>query len=123
MRRQHAAVAMQQRDRGVAHLAIAGATRHLQMGFSQVRHRAADTAMAVTQQSAVGIERHRAVAIEIAAAHARRSLVARGQAEVFQQHRQRNGKTVVDRGVAHIGYRQTGGGLRPRNRDFGAELT
>ena len=49
MRRQHAAIAMQQRDRGIAHLAIAGAPRHLQMGFSQMRHRAADAAMAVTQ--------------------------------------------------------------------------
>src|SRR5438552_371033 len=50
MRRQHAAVAMQQRDRGVADLALARATRHLQMGLDQMRHRAADAAMAVTQQ-------------------------------------------------------------------------
>jgi len=37
MRRQHAAVAVQQRDRGVADLAIAGASGHLQMGFDQMR--------------------------------------------------------------------------------------
>ena len=65
MRRQHAAVAVQQRDRGIAHLAVAGPSRHLQMGFDQMRHRAADAAMAVTQQTAMGVERHRAVAAEM----------------------------------------------------------
>jgi len=108
MRRQHAAIAMQQRHRGVAHLAISGASGHLQMGFDQMRHRAADAAMAVAEQAAMGIERHRAIAVEVSCPHLHRRLAAPGEAEVFQQHRERNGETVVDRGIAHVGYRNAG---------------
>jgi hypothetical protein len=46
------------------------------MGFDQMRHGAADAAMAVTQQSAMGVERHFAVAVEIAGAHRVRRLAA-----------------------------------------------
>ena len=52
---------MQQRQRGIAHLAAFGTPRHLQLGFDQMRHRAADAAMAVTQEATMGVKRHRAV--------------------------------------------------------------
>ena len=102
MRRQHAAVAVQQRDRGVAHLTRFRPSRHLQMGLDQMRHRAADAAMAVAQQTTMGVERHRAVTAEMPCPHPCCRLATPGEPEVFQQHRQRNGKTVVDRGVAHV---------------------
>ena len=54
---------MQQRDRGVARLAITGTPRHLQMGFHQMRHGATATAVSVREQPAVQIERHRAVGV------------------------------------------------------------
>ena len=65
MRGQHAAIAMQQRNRGVAYLTVTCPPRHLQMGLDQMRHRAADTAMTVAQQTAMGVERHRAVSTKI----------------------------------------------------------
>ena len=50
---QHAAITMQQRNRGVAHLAVSCPPRHLQMRLDQMRHGAADAAMAVTQEAAM----------------------------------------------------------------------
>jgi hypothetical protein len=57
---------MQQRKRSVANLAIAGTSGHLKLGLDQMRHGAADAAMAVTQETAMGVERQLAVAAEIA---------------------------------------------------------
>lgn len=65
MGRQHTAVAMQQGDRGIAHLAASRPSRHLQMRLDQMRHGAADAAMAVAEQAAMGVQRHRAVAAEM----------------------------------------------------------
>ena len=102
MRGQHAAVAVQQRQRGVTHLTIVSAPGHLQMGLDQMRHGAADAAMAIAQEPAMGVERHLAAAAEITGADARRSLAATGETEVFQQHRERNGEAVIDRRVADV---------------------
>ena len=76
---------MQQRDRGIGHLAYSRAPSHLQLGFDQMRHRAADAAMAVTQETAMGVERHRAVAAEMPRSHPRRRFAASSEAKVFQQ--------------------------------------
>ena len=70
----------------------------------------------------MGVERHGAVAAEMPCPHPRGRLAAPGKAEVFQQHRQRDGEAVVDRGVTHIRYRDAGRGLRLGDRDLGAEF-
>ena len=70
----------------------------------------------------LGVERHGAGAAEMSGAHLRRRLAAPGEAEVFQKHCERNGETVVDRGVAHVRDRDARGFFRARNRDLGAEL-
>ncbi len=119
---QHAAVAMQQRERGVTNLAVAGAPGHLQMSLDQVRHRTADAAMAVAQETAMGVERHLAVRIEVTRAHASGRLAALCQSQIFQQHRQGNGEAVIDSCITDIGDRNAGGGLRPGDRDLGAEF-
>ena len=87
MRRQNAAIAMQQRKRRVADLASARASRHLQIRLDQMRHRAADAAMAVAQEPAVGVERQLSVAAEVTGMNASSSLPASCETQVFQQHR------------------------------------
>ena len=54
--------------------------------------------------------------------HPRGRLAAPGKAEVLQQHRQRNGEAVIDRGVTHIRYRDAGSGLGLGDRDLGPEF-
>ena len=49
VRRQHPAVAVSQRHRGVADLTIAGAFSHLEIGLRQVRQRPGHTAMTIAQ--------------------------------------------------------------------------
>src|SRR3954471_18950222 len=113
---------MQKRNRGVAYLTTPCASRHLQVGFNQMRHGAADAAMAVTQQPAVGVERHLAVAAEISGAYPRCRFAAPGKAKFFQQHRKGDGKAVVDGCVANVRYRYPRGFFRPRDCNLRAEF-
>src|SRR4051812_7024173 len=113
---------MQERNRGVAYLTTPCASRHLQLGFNQMRHGAADAAMAVTQQPAVGVERHLAVAAEISGAYPRCRFAAPGKAKFFQQHRKGDGKAVVDGCVADVRYRNAGGFFRPCDCNLRAEF-
>src|SRR3954451_10943973 len=113
---------MQERNRGVAYLTTPCASRHLQLGFNQMRHSAADAAMTVTQQPAVGVERHLAVAAEISGAYPRCRFAAPGKAKFFQQHRKGDGKAVVDGCVADVRYRNAGGFFRPCDCNLRAEF-
>src|SRR5712691_6615670 len=92
------------------------------MSFDQMRHCAADAAMAVIQETTMGVERYFALAAKISRPNPRWRFAAPGKTEVFQQHRQRDRKAVIDRRIAHIRDRDTGSLFRPRDGDFGAEL-
>jgi acetyl-CoA acetyltransferase len=70
----------------------------------------------------MGVERHGAVTAKMPCPYARGRLAAPGKAEVFQQHGERDGETVIDRGVAHVRYRDTGRSLGLCDCDFGAEI-
>ena len=107
---QHAAVAVQQRHRGVADLAVAGASGHLQMGLDQMRHRAADAAMAIAQETAMGVERHLAVRLEITR-RTRAAASPRLASRDLPAASPGNGEAVIDRGITHIGDRDAGGRL------------
>src|SRR5258708_12714189 len=108
---------MKQRNGGVPYLAIAGAPRHLQMSFDQMRHRATNAAMTVTQETTMGVERHFTLAAEVSRAHPRSRLAAPPEPKVFQQHRQGYRKAVIDRRIAHLCYRYARGFFRPLNRN------
>src|SRR5258708_10948410 len=112
---------MKQRNGGVPYLAIAGAPRHLQMSFDQMRHRATNAAMAVTQETTMGVERHFTLAAEIARAHPRSRLAAPREPNVFQQHRQRDRKAVIDRRIAHVRDLDSPALFRPRNLNLPAQ--
>src|SRR4029453_12575586 len=77
----------------------------------------------VAQEPAVGVERHLAVAVEIAGADARGGLAALCEAEVFEKHRECDRKTVVDGSIANISDGQAGCRLCFSNRNLRAELT
>ena len=70
----------------------------------------------------MGVERHGTVAAKMPCPHPRGRLAAPGKTEVFQQHRQRDGEAVIDRGVAHVRYRYAGRGLGLGDRNLRAEL-
>ena len=70
----------------------------------------------------MGVKRHFAPAAKISRPNPRCCLAARGEPKVFQQHRQRDRKAVIDCRVAHIGDRDAGGLFRLRNRNPGAEF-
>ena len=70
----------------------------------------------------MGVERHGAVTAKMPCPDPRRRLAARGKAEIFQQHRKRDGETVIDRGIAHVRDRETGRALGLGNRNLGAEF-
>jgi len=91
MRGQHAAVTVQQCKRGIAHLAFCRPSGHLQMGLDQMRNGAADTAMAVAQKSAMGVEWHVAIPTEMTGPDECGRLARLGQSQLFQKHRQRDG--------------------------------
>src|ERR1700756_5976259 len=54
---QYTTVAVQECQRGVTHLAVTGPSGHLQMRLDQMRHGASNTAMAIAQETAMGVER------------------------------------------------------------------
>ena len=122
MRRQHAAVAVQQRDAGPVRLAGASAAGHLKMRFGEVRHCAGHAAMSVREQPAVQIQRHRAVSIEVAFARQCTGAAAWRQADFFKQHRQRDREAVVNRRVFDVGQRPARSGQRPGRAGTRAEV-
>src|SRR4051794_28977285 len=92
------------------------------MRLDQMRHGATDAAMAITQEATMGVERDWAMLAEMARADLCCSLAATGKAKIFQQHRQRDGEAVIDRGIADIGNRDAGRLPGARDGDLGAEF-
>src|SRR5467141_1613496 len=86
-----------------------------------MRHRAANAAMAVTQETTMGVERHFNLAAEVSRAHPRSRLAAPREPKVFQQHRQCDRKAVIDRRIALVCYRDARVLFRPRNRNLRTE--
>ena len=90
-------------------LAICGAPSSSADALDQMRHGAADAAMAVAEQAAMGVQRLAGSPLESARRTRASRLAATGEAEVFQQHRERGGRAAVDRGVPHVGDGKAGG--------------
>ena len=99
VRRQHAAVAMQQRERRRARPGVAPAR--------PVICRCVSTRCAIApptpqwpyeSRPPCSVERHRAVGVEVAFPRQRAGPAARRQADLLEQDRQRDGEAVVDRG-------------------------
>src|SRR3954471_25002617 len=105
MGREDTPIAVQERERWPLDLTVAGFAPHLPDGFDEMRHRAAHAAMAVAQEPAMRVERHRAVRREMPFARKATGATARREPDLLQQDRERDREAVVDACVANVGER------------------
>ena len=96
MRRQHAAISVQQRQSWCASLSLASPVGQLQMRFRKMCHRTPYATVAIRKQSSVGVERQLAIARKMPFLREPAGTSARRHSGFLQQDHQGDGETVID---------------------------
>src|ERR1700722_6475363 len=112
---------MKQCERGTSRLTRACPARHLELRLDQMRNRSGDTAMAITQQTAMRIERQSAVDIEPAVASTGTGFGAGDEADLLEQYGESDREAVVYGSIIGVGDCNTRNASSPSYRGGGAE--